>query len=222
MTQGKEEGRLCQKLFYLTIFTGMNQNNSSTSVFLDCWLQVPVSNTSPQTQNFCTNECKNTTGIHIHLTRADFSSAEKFEKQKRSRSSAQWQQSAKTMIYHNIEKTDLYKQVCLWWTWWDSNPRPLGCEQAPETFFEHFRPFLAVSAPLHFIFGPLWPCCFRVVRGGVWWGLWSETLPSPCRCLLPTGTGSVFHISDCLHCTSESRMKQVISVPSAAQKIGGQ
>ena len=43
----------------------------------------------------------------------------------------------------------------VWWTRRGSNPRPYGCEQAPETFFEHFRPFLAVSAPLHFIFGPL-------------------------------------------------------------------
>ena len=58
--------------------------------------------------------CKSATGIHIRLTRADFSSAEEFEKWKLSRSFAQWQQSAKTMIYHNIEKTDLYKQVCLW------------------------------------------------------------------------------------------------------------
>ena len=37
----------------------------------------------------------------------------------------------------------------------DRTPEPFGCEQAPKTFFEYFRPFLAVSAPLHFIFGPL-------------------------------------------------------------------
>ena len=42
-----------------------------------------------------------------------------------------------------------------WWTQSGSNRRPYGCEQAPKTFFEYFRPFLAVSAPLHFIFGPL-------------------------------------------------------------------
>ena len=33
------------------------------------------------------------------------------------------------------------------------------------------------------------------------------------------GTGSVFHASDCLHCNSEGGIKQVISVPSTAQKL---
>ena len=33
--------------------------------------------------------------------------------------------------------------------------------------------------------------------------------------------GSIFHASDCLHCTSESRIKQVLSAPSTAQKLGG-
>ena len=37
----------------------------------------------------------------------------------------------------------------------DRTPEPFGCEAAPETFFEHFRPFLAVLVPHHFIFEPL-------------------------------------------------------------------
>ena len=37
----------------------------------------------------------------------------------------------------------------------DRTPEPFGCEQAPGTFSECFRLFLAVSAPLHFIFKPL-------------------------------------------------------------------
>ena len=100
------------------------------------------------------------------------------------------------------------------------NPRPHGPEQEPETFFNHFGPFLAVSAPFHIFFEPLCPRCFRVVRGGVWYALWSVTLPSPCWCLSPAGTGSVFHASAGLHCTSEGGIQQVLSAPSAAQKLG--
>ena len=37
----------------------------------------------------------------------------------------------------------------------------------------------------------------------------------------PAWMGSVFRASDCLHCTSEGGIKQVISVPSRTQKMGG-
>ena len=37
----------------------------------------------------------------------------------------------------------------------------------------------------------------------------------------PAWTGSIFRASNCLHCTSEGGIKQVISVPSRTQKMGG-
>lgn len=58
--------------------------------------------------------------------------------------------------------------------------------------------------------GPLCPCCLHV----------DKTLPSPCRCHLPTGAGSVFHVSDCLYCNSEGGIKQFISAASTAQESG--
>ena len=36
----------------------------------------------------------------------------------------------------------------------------------------------------------------------------------------PAWTGSIFRASNCLHCNSEVKIKQVISAPSTAQKLG--
>ena len=85
-----------------------------------------------------------------------------------------------------------------------------------------FRVFPAVfscfrSAPLHLwaSLTMLFPCGpEQCVVGSV-----VRNAPSPCRRLSPTGTGSVFHASNCLHCTSVDRIKQVISVLSTAQKL---
>ena len=86
--------------------------------------------------------------------------------------------------------------------------------------FDDFWYFLTVFAPFYILFKHLCPRCFRVVRGGVWYALWSEPLPTPCRCLLPIGSGSGFHVTDCLDCNSEDSMRQVIPVPLAAQELG--
>ena len=59
---------------------------------------------------------------------------------------------------------------------------------------------------------------FEAVCGGF---CGQKRSPSPCRCLSPTGTGSVFHTYDCLRCTSESRIKQVTPALSTAQELGG-
>ena len=53
----------------------------------------------------------------------------------------------------------------------------------------------------------------------MWYALWSEPLPTPCRCLLPIGSGSGFHVTDCLDCNSEGGIKQVISMLSTAQEL---
>ena len=37
----------------------------------------------------------------------------------------------------------------------------------------------------------------------------------------PTWTGSIFRASDCLHCNSESEIRQVLSALSVPQKLGG-
>ena len=37
----------------------------------------------------------------------------------------------------------------------------------------------------------------------------------------PVWTGSVFHPSDCLHCNSEGKIKQVFSALSTPQKLEG-
>lgn len=101
---------------------------------------------------------------------------------------------------NKVLKKPLNKDLMnLWWTRRGLNPQPYGCEQAPETFFEYFRRFLAVS---------VWP---KAVCGM----FCGQKRSQP----LPTGTGSVFHASNCLHCTSVDRIKQVISVLSTVQKL---
>ena len=37
----------------------------------------------------------------------------------------------------------------------------------------------------------------------------------------PAWTGSIFRASDCLHCNSESEIRQVLSALSVPQKLGG-
>ena len=62
----------------------------------------------------------------------------------------------------------------------------------------------------------LFPCGpERCVVGSV-----VRNAPQPLPVFSPTGTGSVFHASNCLHCTSVDGIKQVISVLSTAQKLG--
>ena len=98
-------------------------------------------------------------------------------------------------------------------------PTTLRMRTSTRNFFRVFPAVFSCfrSAPLHLwaSLTMLFPCGpEQCVVGSV-----VRNAPSPCRRLSPTGTGSVFHASNCLHCTSVDRIKQVISVLSTAQKL---
>ena len=80
---------------------------------------------------------------------------------------------------------------------------------------------MVLSARFLFLSATLWNSNLHVLRRRLWCVLWSETLPALCRKWLPGLDGEHFHASDCLHCNSEIKIKQVISVPSIPQKLEG-
>ena len=92
----------------------------------------------------------------------------------------------------------------------------------------HIKLFCMISNhlwwfPLGFSFFPslfetLISMCYAAVCGG---SCGQKRSPPFAGNGFPAWMGSVFRASDCLHCTSEGGIKQVISVPSRTQKMGG-
>ena len=68
------------------------------------------------------------------------------------------------------------------------------------------------------LFGTLISMCYTAVCG---MSCGQKRSPPFAGNGFPAWMGSVFRASDCLHCTSEGGIKQVISVPSRTQKMGG-
>ena len=82
--------------------------------------------------------------------------------------------------------------LLLWQRLLDSDRRPPACERTSGTFSNDFGSFLTVFAPFHILFDPLCPRCFRVVRGGVWYALWSEPFPALAGVFYRQGRGAFF------------------------------
>ena len=117
----------------------------------------------------------------------------------------------------------LTKSGTFWWRLLDSNQWPPACEdpsghQSPAIgrFLRAFRSRCVFTRDLF----PSWATLPPRGLGQCTVCSADRTLPSPCRCLLPTGTGSVFHASDCLDCTVKAKIKQIFSAPSTVQKMG--
>ena len=126
-----------------------------------------------------------------------------------------------TLFGEKVKKKCCFrKKTALFWSECrDSNPGPLGPEGRFKPFSGYFVRFLTISTQICFIFRPLGPPGFHVFRSGVWYVLWSETLPILCRCFAPTGKGSVFCVSGCLYCNSVAEGGQVISASYMAQRL---
>ena len=90
----------------------------------------------------------------------------------------------------------------------------------PANFFQSFLVIFGHFIPLRILFEYLRSRCFRVLRRSVWYVLWSETLPSPCRCLSPTGTRERFSCSFTVNFNSTDTIKQIIFAPPTAQELG--